>query len=470
MKKSVVFSVFSSVLIFLFFNISATGNQQASIKGWKAGIARVVITPKEPIWMAGYGGREHPSEGTLVDLWAKALALEDSKGKKVILITSDLLGFPKKMSDHIRDQLAVKYGLTRSQIILSSSHTHTGPVLMDALFDIYPLDAKLTEVIRKYSENLEKQIVNLAGDAIRAMVPAQLYSMNGITRFQVNRRNNKEAALTNETVLNGPNDYSVPVLKVTDASGNLIAVTFGYACHATVLSFYQFSGDYPGFAQIELEKLHPGATAMFFQGTGADQNPLPRKTVAFAQQYGRELAAAVERVLNEDMKKLEPVISTAYSEVALTYAPPPTKEELLKMEKETKGNPQRWATEQLSILKKNGSLRTSYPYPVQIWKLGDQSLMTMGGEVVIQYTIELKKLFGPDIFVMSYANDEMAYIPSETVLSEGGYEGETSKLVYGMPSKWNSDIQVKILGEFRKIAVKVGVKEVPQITSQSTSK
>ncbi len=170
MKKAVLFSVFSSFLIFLLFNTTAAGDQQSGTKGWKAGVARAVITPQEPIWMAGYGSRDHPSEGTLVDLWAKALAIEDAKGKKVVLVTTDLLGFPKKMSDRIRDQLAIKYGLTRSQIILSSSHTHSGPVLMDALFDIYPLDAKQTEVIRKYSNNLEKQIVALS---------RRCYSFNG---------------------------------------------------------------------------------------------------------------------------------------------------------------------------------------------------------------------------------------------------------------------------------------------------
>src|SRR5450759_897893 len=134
----------------------------------------------------------------------------------------------------------------------------------------------------------------------------------------------------------------------------------------------------------------------------------------------------------------------------------------MKMEKEAQGYQQRWAANQLETLRKNGSLLTSYPYPVQIWKLGDQPIMTLGGELVVQYAIELKKLFGPEIFVMGYANDEMAYIPSETVLKEGGYEGESPQMVYGMPSKWNSDIQVKILKEFEKLAVKAGVKQVAQ--------
>jgi neutral ceramidase len=453
MKKAVIFSGFSSCLIFLLFNATAA-------EGWKAGVARAIITPGEPIWMAGYASRDHPSEGTLADLWVKVLAIEDAKGKKVVLVTTDLLGIPKKMSDRIRNQIAVKYGLTRSQIILSSSHTHTGPVLMDALFDVYPLDSKQVDIIRQYSNVLEKKIVALTGDAIRSMVPAQLFSQNGVTRFQVNRRNNIEATLSSQTNLNGPNDYSVPVLKVTDASGNLMAVAFGYACHATVLSFYQFSGDYPGFAQIEIEKLHPGATAMFFQGAGADQNPLPRRTVPLAQQYGRELAAAVDRVLNEDMRKLEPSISAAYSEVDLTFSTPPDKEALMLIEKEAPGYRQRWAASQLETLRNTGSLLTSYPYPVQVWKLGDQSVMIMGGEVVVQYGIELKKRFGPDIFVIAYANDDMAYIPSETILNEGGYEGESSQIVYGMPARWNSDIEVKILKEFEKLAVTTGVKQV----------
>jgi neutral ceramidase len=459
-KKVIFLSVFSSLLIFLLFNASAAGDQWAGTEGWKAGVVRVLITPEEPIWIAGYAKRNHPSEGTLVDLWAKALAIEDAQGEKVVMITTDLLGIPKKMSDRIRNQIAIKYGLTRSQIILSSSHTHTGPVLTDALFDIYPLDSTQKEVIRKYSNNLEQKIVDLTGAAINSMVPAQLFSQNGVTRFQVNRRNNSEETLTNQTNLNGPNDYSVPVLKVTDASGNLMAVAFGYACHATVLSSYLFSGDYPGFAQIELEKLHPGLTAMFFQGAGADQNPLPRRTVPLAQQYGRELAAAVERVLNEDIQKLEPAISTAYSEVNLTFSKPPSKKKLIKMENEAEGYQQRWASEQLAILRNTGSLLTSYPYPVQIWKLGDQPIMILGGELVVQYAIELKKLFGPEIFVIGYANDDMAYIPSETILKEGGYEGETSQMIYGLPGKWNSDIQVKILKEFEKMAALIGVKQV----------
>jgi neutral ceramidase len=458
MKKSYKLSFLSLLLFWSLIYYTACAQQSAG--SWKAGTARVIITPQEPIWMAGYASRDHVSEGVLTELNAKALALEDSRGKKVVLITADLLGFPKNISDRIRNRISSKFGLDRSRIILSTSHTHTGPVLSDALIDMYPLDDNQTGVIKKYSDNLVEKLVDLTGQALKSMTPAQIFSQNGVTRFQVNRRNNTEKTINALTELKGPNDYSVPVLKVADESGNLKVVVFGYACHATVLSTYQLSGDYPGFAQIEIEKLHPGVTAMFFQGAGADQNPLPRRSVPLARQYGSELAAAVERVLSEGMNQLEPQLSAAYSEVNLTFATPPTMEELMKMEQELKGFEQRWATNQIAALKKEGYLRTSYPYPVEVWKLGDQAVMALGGELVVQYAIDLKKLFGPGIFVMGYTNDDMAYIPSETILKEGGYEGESSQRVYGLPAKWNSDIQVKIINEVEKLAAEAGVKTI----------
>jgi neutral ceramidase len=107
-------------------------------KGWRAGVAKQAITPKEPLWMAGFASRTEPSKGTLHDLWIKALALEDAAGNQSVLVTSDLLGIPKDLSDRIREKLKAAHGLEKSQIILNSSHTHSAPVLSHSLSDIYP--------------------------------------------------------------------------------------------------------------------------------------------------------------------------------------------------------------------------------------------------------------------------------------------------------------------------------------------
>lgn len=434
--------------------------QTTPVKGWKAGVAKLNITPKEPLWLAGYGSRTHPSDGKLHDLWAKALVLEDASGKKAVLITTDLVGIPKAISDVIRNELQRQYGLSKAQIILNSSHTHSGPVMENALSDIYPLDADQKKKVSDYSRQFEKGVVELVGKALKSMDPVQLFAQNGVARFQVNRRNNQEATLNRQTELKGPNDPAVPVIKVVDAKGKLKAIAFGYACHPTVLDLYKWSGDFPGFAQIELEKAHPGTVALFFQGTGADQNPLPRRTIPLAQQYGRELAAAVDRVLQEDMRKLSPEITAVYAEPELALATPDSPEKLEKMAAQQPVNYQaRWAGRILAKMKAGEKLPTSYPFPIQVWKLGEQPIMTFGGETVVHYSNEMKRLFGQDIFVMGYSNDVMSYIPSSVILQEGGYEGGMAHVVYGLPAKWGADTESIIVNAMTQLAEQAGLKK-----------
>jgi neutral ceramidase len=457
--SKMIFRCYCFFVLSSFSLFAPSANAQEDI-GWKAGVARVVVTPEYPMWMAGYGARDHESEGTLHDLWAKALAIEDAEKKRAVLITTDLLGFPRELSDRIRDRAHKKFGLERSQIILNSSHTHCGPVLDEALSDIYPLDPHQVKKIRKYTAQLEDKIVALVGKSLQAMQPAKIFSANGVARFQVNRRNNDASTLDVQSDLNGPNDYAVPVIKVESQSGDLLALAFGYACHNTVLANYQWSGDYAGFAQLELEQMYPGATAMFFQGAGADQNPLPRRTVALAQQYGRTLAAAVDRVLQEDMQPLGARLSTAYTEVPLSLNPAPGKADLARMAEEYSGYQKRWATRMLKKVENGEPLLTGYPFPLQVWNVGGQSIFALGGELVVEYAIELKRVFGPDAFVMGYSNDVMAYIPSTTILREGGYEGKTSQMVYGLPGTWASNIETVILHEIVRLARQAGVPQV----------
>jgi len=163
MRKLILLQIFLSFLALSFLYAKTSIDPDEGTGEWKAGVASIVITPEQPMWLAGYAARNHPSEGTMHDLWAKALVLEDLNEERAVLITSDLLEFPKNLSDHIRDRLEDQFSLSRSQIILSSSHTHSGPVLSGALYDIYPLDSDQLEKIDQYSGKLADQIVKLVG-------------------------------------------------------------------------------------------------------------------------------------------------------------------------------------------------------------------------------------------------------------------------------------------------------------------
>ncbi|WP_257668303.1 neutral/alkaline non-lysosomal ceramidase N-terminal domain-containing protein [Parapedobacter tibetensis] len=445
--RSLIHSKVGQVIVWLLVGMSPVfaDFQQDQPKGvWNVGVATTIITPKEATWLAGYASRTHAAEGKLHDLWAKALVLEDNDGNMAVIVTTDLLGLPRNMSRRIRGALSAQLGLSKAEIILNSSHTHSGPVLVESLRDIYPVKPEDLERIQRYSIWLEEQLVKLVTTAVKQMETAILTSGQGVTRFQVNRRNNDQKNLEKLTELKGPIDHSVPVLKVTTPSGKLKAILFGYACHPTVLDGYQYSGDYVGFAQLELEQRYPGAVALFFQGAGGDQNPLPRRSIPLAKQYGKELAAAVERVLEEDdLKMLEPRLRTAYQEVELPLEDPPTAEDLKQILGKEGQIPYvlAWAERMLERLQNGERLERSYAYPIQAWQLGDQLLVSLGGELVVEYAIKLKAKYGQDTFVMGYCNDVMGYIPSATILREGGYEGDTAQKVYGLPAKWGVTIE-----------------------------
>lgn len=165
--------------------------------------------PRIPGMDGGYSSRTSPSDGKLHDLWAKALVLEDASGNRSILITMDLLSIPKDFSDELRGWVREKYGLDNARIILSTSHTHSGPVISRALKYIYPMSDSDWEVVDRYTEELKEMLHGLIDKAMHRLQPAYLSTGNGVLRFQVNRRNNQEGSITPLTELKGPNDYSV---------------------------------------------------------------------------------------------------------------------------------------------------------------------------------------------------------------------------------------------------------------------
>ncbi|MEX2641382.1 MAG: neutral/alkaline non-lysosomal ceramidase N-terminal domain-containing protein [Balneolales bacterium] len=453
------------LVVHLFFTLSFLSANQVrdtneSSMEWKAGVSKVIITPEEPMWMGGYSARDRESEGKRHELWTKALAFEDAEGKRAVLITADIRNFPKDISDRIRDRIEEEYNLSRDQVLLNGSHTHSGPLVnsyINITHNIARLNREQKERVEQYTAGLEDTIVNLVGEALESMEPATLYAENGVARFAVNRRNNHASTINEVTQLAGPSDHAVPVIKVLDGSGEVMAITFGYACHPSVLFDYKFSGDYVGYAQLELEKVYPEATALFFQGAGGDQGTIPRRSVGYARQYGQELAVAVRRVLSEDMRQLPSQLSTAYSEVDIALSTPPSYEELIRLEEELSGNRKRWATRLREQLDRGESIQTSHPYPVQVWQIGDQTMVNLGGELVVEYAINIKRIFGQDTFVLGYSNDVMSYIPTVEVLREGGYEGSASQLVRGMPSDWSASIETTILAEVLKVAEEAGV-------------
>ncbi len=433
-------------------------NALAARQAWKAGLARVDITPQKSLWMAGYASRKKPSEGVAQELYAKALALEDRSGKRVVLVTSDLLGFPAGVSHNIAERLEKQHHLTRDQLLLSSSHTHGGPVIGTALASMYFMSSQQWADVEAYTSELEDKIVKLVGTSLKSLWPARLSFGHGEAGFAMNRR----ARTSDEIVIGvnreGPVDHDVPVLRVDDKHGKLQAVVFGYACHNTTLpDFMKFNSDYAGVAQAWLEERHSGAAALFIEGCGGDANPYPRGSIELARQHGEELAAAVENVLARELQLVQGPLKTAYQEFPVAFATPPNREEL-QVQLENKDVYHRtWAEAMLKILDRDGHLPTEYPYPAETWQFGqDLTLIALGGEVVVDYDLRLKKEFGSEkLWVAGYCNDVFAYIPSLRVLKEGGYEGGGAMIYYDQPGPFAPTVEETIIGKIHDLVRQV---------------
>jgi len=170
------------------------------------------------------------------------------------------------------------------------------------------------------------------------------------------------------------------------------------------------------------------------------------------------MSTAVQAALDGKMEKLRPELRTHYETVTLYLGAAPTRAELTARAHERTAYVSRWATRLLKEVDDGRPLPRSYPYPIQVWQLGGRQLwIALGGEVVVDYALRFKDRYGTDSWVSAYANDVMAYIPSLRVLNEGGYEGNTSMMVYGMPAeRWGNSIEQTIAAGVDRGVRKVG--------------
>ena len=448
----------NACLVVPFFLASLTAI--AANKDLRAGVARIDITPEGPIWMTGYGNRTHPSTGVAQHIWAKALAIVDSQKNTVVIVTTDLVGLPRSITDLVAARVQKAHGLERGRLLFNSSHTHAGPLVqgnLPTMFDLPPEDAaRVAEYARKLTDNLFNVISAALGD----LAPAKISYGSGSAGFAMNRRHSTAKGVEIGVNTSGPVDHSVPVLRVTSPDGKLRAILFAYACHGTTLTgdFYEIDGDYAGYAQQDLEKSHPGATALFMLLCAGDQNPNPRGTLALTEQHGKTLADEVSRLIQGDMTPIRGPIRTAYVVTDLQFAPHDreTYEQELRS-----SNPAavRRAQKMLKAFTERLPVRRT-SYPVQAIRFDhDLTILALGGEVVVGYDLRAKREFPNEpLIVAGYSNDVMCYIPTRQMLSEGGYEVNDSMIYYGQPGPFADDVEERVFAAIGQVAKKVGLK------------
>jgi hypothetical protein len=439
---------------------TAGTSARAAEPDWKVGLARVKITPEQPVMLAGYASRKTPYERVVTDLYAKALALEDRQGHRVVLVTSDLIGFTAAVAEPICKRVHDHLGLPREHILLNAAHVHTGPSLS---LDPTPRDGRSPGDAQRtvaYTRRLQDQVVELIADAVAHLEPARLSWGTGVAPFVMNRREFTPNGIILGVNASGLADRTVPVLRVDSPDGKLRAVLFGAAVHNTTLTdrHNDVCGDYAGYAQAFVEERHPGVQALFLTGCAGDANPYPRGSMELARAHGTTLGHEVCRVLETKLRPVAGPLQVAFARADLPLQEPPSRAELEKQAAGRNSVDAGIARQMLATLDRGAQLPKHYTCPFTVWQFGkDLTLVGLPGEVVVDYVRLLEKVLGPNqLWLAAYCNDVFGYLPSARVLREGGYE--TRGLYAGGIGRFAPQAEEVVVATVRELAKKAGRK------------
>lgn len=403
----------------------------------KAGAAALDITPPVGVDLCGYGGRPGPSIGVHDELYAKALYLE--AGGRALVITADIIGLDYESVAGVRQQITAATGLTAEQIMIGCSHTHSGPGT--------PCLPTLGRTDERYFPVLLRKLAAVGELAIKRAADACVGHSREAADVGINRRQSWGTEPSDGTP-RGPHIEYVDVLAVNGVD-RPIARLFIHPAHGVTLGGDNLliSADWMGYAQRYIERLDPGAVAMFGQGCCGNINSEPRGSFEIAQAQGRSVAGAALKAAELAHYRPDVLVSTARQSFALPcFDPPPVAEAeaildemRTNLEKQADANCgtrmyldgmvswAQWLLEQST----RGATGLQIPYEAQGIRVGDFALIGLPGEVFVEYAMQISSRSPfQQTAVMSYTNGTPGYIPTAAAYEHGGYEVEGAYRFY----------------------------------------
>ncbi len=369
-----------------------------------AGVARIEITPSTNGPMFGYANRKCGLSTAVHDpLYAKALVLQAGE-QRVAIVTLDLGSITSEvLFRRAADELKIPV------LLLSLSHTHSGPAFMAS-----SLGPKETST---YLAELEGKVFEVVKLALESMSPARLAVGRGSIQLGYNRLLVREdgrarAVFDNlDRVPYGPVDPDVMLLQVEEPDGKPRALLVHYTAHPVALGTTNclYSADYPGVMRSRVEAAMPGVQAMFVQGAAGDINPLfqgrtgnSEADFATMTKMGELLAAEVLRAA----KSMEPVPAAGSASIAYRTQTMPFK----------------------------GRWDAARAFPVGLTTLlinGKIAIATVPGEPFLQMQTRWKTAAAaPYAFFHGYtqttSNPWPGYIPDLRSAAHGGYGADVS--------------------------------------------
>ncbi|MFO1065933.1 MAG: neutral/alkaline non-lysosomal ceramidase N-terminal domain-containing protein [Pirellulales bacterium] len=436
----------------------------------RVGFGKVDVTPTESVRLSGYATRDKGHTDVADRLFARACVL--TKGhddaSTMVLVSIDSIAVTGEMTKHVGEVLMSRWQLPRSQIVICSTHSHAAPHTAGGLTNLYktPLSAEESAALERNNKHMEQGIVAAVESAMQARQAATLHIGESSAGFAVNRRVLQNGLWKGFGIqADGVVDRRVRVLKAIGVDGKLLGAAYLYACHCTTLGpdFNQVSGDWAGLSATTLETSNPGAIFLPVIGCGADANPEPRRNYEDAKNHAAEMVQSVSEALIGAQTAVTdyPVGHFGYAGLAPEH---PTRADLQAQTQDKDVTRRRWAEQMLATWDKMGRLPETYPAPLHTWQFGNVlTWVFMGGEVVVDYQRRLEReIDSKQVWVAAYTDDVFAYVASERMRAEGGYEVDFSMLYYNQPGRWQSGTEDLISKRVAEILKEKAAEDKPK--------
>jgi hypothetical protein len=416
------------------------------------GLNRTVITPGLGVDLSGFADPGRKVDGVYDDIYVTTMVLKQG-AKKIAILAMDVLSIDEPLNKELKALIFQKFGLREDEILLNTSHTHSGPHTGK---NISPVEGHEDE---KYIAFFKQAVVSSVENALGVMEEVEVFFGRTDTEMGINRRKIVDGQCQWGANAEGPIDKSVEVLKFTKGSSTR-AIVFNYGCHPSNIGSTHVTADFPGQARKFIEEtFDEEVVSVFLQGCGGnikakilDENKDFRPgTLDDIRTFGKELGECVLNVCNGPMQKLDGELSTTLSEIRLPLEEIPTIEELERIKRE--GHPHKivWAE---VVLSNYGRYETELSYPIQKIDIGREfSIIAMNGEVCTEYSLAIKKMMaGRSVMVAGYSNGVVGYIPTEAMFEQGGYEPMDSFIYYLLPSPFRKDVEKILLCALENLA------------------
>lgn len=434
-------------------------------------IARTIITPDRPVFMAGFGSRTHKSEGVLDELYVKAVILKANK--LVLILTFDLLGGDRSFVNGLKETLYGKFGLPPEDVLLNFSHTHASVFATGedrscrrGYYSIAQADRSFAENGQTFDDEEDiryfHQVVSavcvMVGEALGRLEDGTLTVSSGTSDAAVSRRLLRDGKVLFQPNYEAAIDKQLTVLRLYDSKENLKGIMFQYGCHPTVMNGdnYLLSAEFVGYARTCLETDFAGAEAVFLQGCGAELKPeigvadgryFKNGSILEMREGGRRLADDVVRIMEQGKGDVVDCrFLTSLHEVRLQTRPIAVEQYERRLQHPDTNEFYKHILRRLLHRITTGTSLSELPLYIAVWHLDARTrLIAIEGEVSTAYALKLKaRLAGFRTIPLGYSNGLFTYIPSGAMIGEGGYEVDHYQF-YGLRGPFVPEIEEVIV-------------------------